>query len=74
MLVADGIKLKNLREVRLRMGFNQKRLAEKSKIAQGTISLLETGMTSPSLDTAVKLARALGVSVEELVKEEGCTE
>lgn len=70
MLVAEGTKLGNLREVRLQKGFNQGQLADKSGITQGTISLLEAGISSPSLDTALKIARALGVSVEELVKEE----
>lgn len=56
-----------LAELRIRKGMSQVELSRKTGISQGQLSLLEHGKHSPSLDKAVKLARALGVSVEELL-------
>jgi transcriptional regulator with XRE-family HTH domain len=60
-----------IKDIREKQGLTQVQLAEKSGIKQNTISDLETGnIKSPSLDTAVKLARALGVAIEELFPEQ----
>lgn len=57
----------NLREVRKTKKVTQVELAEKSGILQQNISNYETGFKSPTLDSAAKLADALGVSLDELV-------
>jgi transcriptional regulator with XRE-family HTH domain len=50
-------------------GFSQERLAEKAGLSTVFISRVERGKESPSVDSLVKIARALGVSVHELVNE-----
>ena len=55
-----------LKEIRLKKGITQVELAKHVGISQQTISHYETGRAKPSLDVAVKLAKALGVSVEEI--------
>lgn len=57
------IKLKKLREER---GLSQKEIAKKIGVSRETISAYETGRAKPSLDVALKLAKILKVSVEEL--------
>lgn len=56
-----------LREVREEAGFTQEELAEKSGVSRVTISLIESGRTNcVKTDTLVKLADALGKSVNTL--------
>ena len=55
-----------LKEIRLKKGITQVELAKHVGISPQTISHYETGRAKPSLDVAVKLAKALGVSVEEI--------
>jgi len=55
-----------LKEIRLNKRITQVELAKRVGIRQQTISHYETGRAKPSLDVAVKLAKALGVSVEEI--------
>lgn len=60
-----------LKELRLEKGFTQQGLSEASGVAQGHISMLERGERGKrwSLSVASKIARALGVPVEELVQD-----
>jgi transcriptional regulator with XRE-family HTH domain len=61
-----GIVLKQLREKR---GLTQQALAKRAGIAQGYLSELEAGREkNPGIETLRKLAKALKVSVVELVK------
>ena len=53
-----------LRELRTKAGLTQERLAASSGLGLGTIRDYEQGKREPLLSTAVKLARALGTSVE----------
>ena len=55
-----------LKEIRLNKRITQVELAKRVGIRQQTISHYETGRAKPSLDVAVKLAKVLGVSVEEI--------
>ena len=49
----------------------QQELARQSGVKQGIISLIESGSTQfPRLDTAAKLARALGCTIDELLGDE----
>lgn len=59
------VRLKRLREER---GLTQERLAKKSGVSHGYIARLEIGMHDPSLSTLAKLAKALKVTVAELVE------
>lgn len=51
-------------------GFSQRKLSALSGVPQPMISDIESGKTkSPTVDTAIKLSKALGCTVEELVSE-----
>lgn len=51
-------------------GFSQRKLSALSGVPQPMISDIENGKTkSPTVDTAIKLSKALGCTVEELVSE-----
>ena len=52
---------------RKKIGFTQEKLAEKSDLSTVFISRIERGVESPSVDNLVKIAKALGVKVADLV-------
>ncbi len=54
-----------LREIRLRRGISQDRLAELSGLSQSRVSRLERG-AAPEDDEAQRLAKALGVAAAVL--------
>lgn len=55
-----------LREVREARGWTQADLAERVGVSRKTINTVENGVFIPSTIIALKLARALGQSVEKL--------
>jgi len=57
----------NLKTVRKKQKITQVELSEASGVTQQNISEYELGLKTPKLDTAVKLASALGVTLDELV-------
>jgi transcriptional regulator with XRE-family HTH domain len=58
-----------LRALRQRRGMTQVQVARKAKVTPFYISQLETGLRkNPSLPVLRRLARALGVSVGELLE------
>lgn len=60
---------KNLRKVREAKGLSQERLARLAEVANNTIVKIEAGKNkNPTLDTLKKIARALEVSVDDLIK------
>ena len=59
-----AVKLRVLREER---GFTQKEAAELANVSHWTLSRLESSKRPPYVPTVTKIARAYGVSVEELV-------
>jgi transcriptional regulator with XRE-family HTH domain len=59
-----AMKLKALRKER---GWKQPDLAKKAGLSPGYIARLETGRHDPKLSTLLKLAKALGVPVTELL-------
>ena len=59
------MKLKSLRGQR---GLTQVTLAKKAGVSAGYIARLETCRHDPKLSTLVKLAKALGVPVTELLE------
>jgi transcriptional regulator with XRE-family HTH domain len=58
--------LKNLRTIREAAGLSREKLARQADISTVTIENIERGLGC-RVDTARKLADALGVSVEELM-------
>ena len=55
-----------LREAREAKGWTQAQLAERIGVSRKTINTVENGVFVPSTLLALSLARALGVSVEQL--------
>ena len=58
-----------VREKRTGIEFSQEKLAEKAGLSTVFISRVERGKESPSVDSLVKIAKALGVKVRDLVAE-----
>ena len=56
-----------LRELRIREGLTQKALADKAGIALSEVGHLEAGRRSPSWETVIALADALGVGVADFL-------
>lgn len=61
---------KQLQRYRERAGYSQETLAEKIECSSIFISFIERGKKTPGLDTLVKLANALGISVDILLGKE----
>jgi len=59
-----GMRLKQLRATN---DLNQTNLAKKVGVTQAYIAMLEKGQQNPTLDVLQRLAKALKVSVAELV-------
>jgi transcriptional regulator with XRE-family HTH domain len=57
----------HLRALRIARGLTQAQLAERADTNTMFISKLERGVTTPTIGTLVRLARALGCSVAQLV-------
>lgn len=55
-----------LKDLRARKGLTQAELAERVGVSRKTINTVENGVFTPSATLALKLARALEVSVEKL--------
>lgn len=59
----------NIKRMRLENGMSQDTLSKKANLAFYTISKIEAGATSnPTIETVKKIAEALGVSLDELIK------
>ncbi len=60
---------KNLRKIREKKGLSQERLARLADVANNTVIKIEAGKNqNPTLDILQKLSKALGVSVDDLIK------
>ena len=59
---------KNLRKLRKKGGLSQEKLARLADVANNTIIKIEAGKNkNPTLDTLKKIAKVLGISVDELI-------
>lgn len=56
-------------DIRSESGLTQKELADRAGITQGALSQIENGNRTPTLLVLRKLARALNISVEDLIGE-----
>jgi len=60
--------LKNLKKLRVKKGWSQEKLAREAGISYQTLIKIERGyVKNPKLETLIKLAKALGVSIDKLV-------
>lgn len=57
---------KRIRQLRMQKQLTQEQLAELADLSVDFISLIERGRNSPSFDNLEKLAKSLGVSIQEL--------
>ena len=55
-------------EIRAQRGLTQESLAARARINRVTLARLERALHPPNLDTLVRIARALGVDLVDLVK------
>jgi transcriptional regulator with XRE-family HTH domain len=58
----------NLKKIRTEKGISQGDIARTLEMDKGFVSNIENGKTNPTLTTITKLAKAIGVSVDELLK------
>jgi len=60
---------KNIKRLRKQQGLSQDKLSKLADISHNTIIKIESGaIQSPTVDTASKIAKALGVSLDDLMK------
>ena len=60
---------KNIKKLRKQRGLSQDKLSKLADISHNTIIKIESGaIQSPTMDTAQKIAKALGVSLDYLMK------
>jgi len=59
---------KNLKRIRTEKGISQGEISRKLEVDKGFVSNIENGKTNPTLATIAKIAKAIGVSVGELMK------
>jgi len=65
----EQIKLgRNLKRIRTQKGISQGDIARTLKVGRSFITNIENGKTNPTLATIAKLAKAIGVSTNELLK------
>ena len=58
----------NLKRIRTKKGILQGDIARTLEVSRGFISTIENGKTNPTLSTITKLAKALVVSTDDLLK------
>jgi len=59
---------KNLKRIRTAKGISQGQIGRTLEVDKSFISNIENGKTNPTLSTIAKIAKAVGVSVGELMK------
>ncbi len=59
----------NVKKCRVKLGLSQEDFAQKSSVKYTTLTKIETGVIKkPSVILMAKIAKALGVSIEDLLK------
>jgi transcriptional regulator with XRE-family HTH domain len=58
---------KNLKDARFRAGLTQQELADKAGTTQTTVARIERDAVEPEVTTVRKLAKALGVTISDLL-------
>lgn len=60
---------RNIRQRRKKAGFSQDKLSKLAGVAYNTIVKIESGENlNPTIETLLKIAKALNISIEELLK------
>ena len=60
---------KNIKKYREKVGVSQDRLSKLADVTYNTIIKIESGSnTNPTIGTMTKIAKALGVGVDDLIK------
>jgi len=59
---------RNLKRIRTQKGITQGDIAKSLGVSRGFVSNAENGKTNPTLATITKLANAVGVTTDELLK------
>jgi len=60
---------KNIKKLRKEKGLSQDRLSKMADVSHPTIIKIESGgIQSPTVETAQRIARALGVGIDDLMK------
>jgi transcriptional regulator with XRE-family HTH domain len=59
---------KNLKRIRTEKGITQGDIAKSLSVSRGFVSNIENGKTNPTLSTISRLANAIGVTTDELLK------
>lgn len=62
-----GTRIKQLREF---VGLSQNELARRAGIAQSSLSYLESGSKSPSVETLLRICNALGITLADFFGQE----
>lgn len=66
---SNNFYLKNLKHLRKKKGWTQEKLAQQSGISFHTLIKIERGdIKSPRLETLLKIAKALDLSIDDLLK------
>ena len=69
MLMEISIIAKNIKKYRTKLGISQDKLSKLAGITLHTITKIESGATpDPRIETVKKIADALGVIVDDLIK------
>jgi len=58
----------NLKRIRTKKAISQGDIARELGVSRGFVSTIENGKTNPTLSTISKIAKALNVSTNELLK------
>ena len=58
----------NIKVERVKKNYSQEELAEKSDMTRHTISMIETGLRHPKILSILKIANALNIDVNVLLK------
>lgn len=60
---------KNIKKYRKKLGISQDKLSKLANVTLHTLTKIESGATSdPRIETVNRIARALGVSLDDLMK------
>lgn len=69
-LLKEGKKMKNaIKTLRDNLGMTQDQLAQKMDVTQGAVAQWEAGLSRPEIGRLPKLAKVLGVTVDDLLRE-----
>lgn len=57
-----------MKRIRIAKNISQGDIARSLKVSRGFVSNIENGKTNPTLATIARLAKAVGVSTDQLIK------